>query len=230
MRTREASVALVLGYVIGQSAPALASEPEPSRGASDAPAAKALATTGAAEEPAPVEVDYSPERYFGVVFTALAYTGFGGGVRLGPDAFGVQATATAQNVVLWAGPQEGFDRGDYSGEFKFLGNGQINLDGYFGFALMNERLRLGGTVGFKHNTLLQNGFGAGFYAMFGMRPDIAMQLQLGAQYYPDGNANAIDAINRCDDVATDPEAPCGLVPLFDAGFQPGFSFGLVFFP
>jgi hypothetical protein len=184
-------------------------------------------------ERAPAAIEKEPDyerRYLGIVLTGLSYTGNGGGVRLGTEPFGLLATATAQSLFLWAVSETGRERGDYSGEFKFLNNGQINLDLYGAFGRRNARFRIGGSAGFRHNTLLQNGFAAGAYGIFNIRPDIAVQVQIGLGYYPDGNTEVIRTINRCEDQATDPVAPCGLVPLFDSGFQPGFSLGLLLFP
>jgi hypothetical protein len=131
---------------------------------------------------------------FGVMVTALPYSGFGGGVTIGPRAFGVRLAAGYVPILLVIQ-----DEGDSSSsDFKLYSSFQLSPDVYvrlFG----PEKMSFGVQAGYRYNSILGSGFAGGGYGQFRFGQHLDGLVNLGLVAYPDGEKRLEDKEDLPDD-------------------------------
>lgn len=119
------------------------------------------------------------QRQFALLAVALAYDGFGLGVRaLGPR-FGLDLSAAYHPILATLSTEAG-----KVPKIALLSSYQINAAFYLGLYRPNVRTDLGLTVGYKYNTLVQHGVAAAFYLQRELSDHFAFQFFVGPAVFP----------------------------------------------
>jgi len=152
------------------------------------------------------------QRSFGFGPTGGAFTGFGGGLRIGSD-YGVEAYGGWLPLVLTT------KHGD-SSDFDFNNTLMFSVHAYAVVLAPTEQSSIGVLAGYKYNDLLGHGGAFGGYGLLDLNRSLVLHLTGGVLFFPDGE----DSVREHDNVA--PDATYGFPGPF---LQVGANIGLMLF-
>jgi hypothetical protein len=148
-----------------------------------APRATGSPTDGASQLSETESRRWSTQRNFAVLAVALAYDGFGLGVRsLGPR-FGLDVSAGFHPVfATHSTDPEKFPK------LRLLSAYQLNASFYLALHRSNRHTDVGLSLGYKYNTLVRHGVGAAFYLQREFAAHWALLFFAGPAVFPEAEA------------------------------------------
>jgi hypothetical protein len=155
------------------------------------------------------------QRNFALVFVALAYDGFGLGIRAGGARVGLDLSGAFRPVFTTYSRDP-----DQFPKLRLLSGFQVNAGFYLGLYRPNARTDLGIALGYKYHTLLRHGVGAAFYLKRDLGARFSLQFFVGPAVFP----KAESAIRDKTDWAG------GSVSSGIAWHQGGVGVSLAFYP
>jgi hypothetical protein len=122
---------------------------------------------------------YTHQRSFALAAHALTSNGFGLGLHAGAPRFGLELAAGYQPILgtYTADPQSSI-------KFHFFNSWQLSADSYIGLHQVGSRTDFGLLVGYKYDSLLLHGVGAGVYFQIDLARHSALQLAIAPFIFP----------------------------------------------
>ena len=170
---------------------------------------------------ADVEVEKEGTRGIGP-FALLLEVGQAAGVSAGAQVsmghMGIRVLAGWNPVTVLASDPDTLQ----ARSFHLFSTGQLTVDGFALPIEGAEGVLIGLAGGYRYNTLLGSGFGAGVDIQIARSRHVGWHIHAGLNYFPDGESNVI----REKDLppGTETNFP------FGAGLQGGVSFGIALMP
>jgi len=129
------------------------------------------------------------QRSFGLAANLGPYSCFGPGLRAGHQRFGVEGSWGYVPIVF------AYTDADAKAHFEFFSSTQFNVNLYTIFAQMKRfGFGIGMTAGYKRNSLLGDGGGAGGYMTIDFTRTLGMQAALGLSVFPDGEDAIVEKL------------------------------------
>lgn len=163
------------------------------------------------------EVAYGEDRWgqrnFGLSAMVLQYNGFGAGVRGGWHRAGVSASVAYNPIFVF-----------FAQDIELINSVQVNADVYVMFNRQQARFHAGIAPGYKFNHVMGHAGGLSFYGLLNFSKMLALQIQAGFAYFPDGDQNVRSQLSQC--------GASGQLCSFslDPGLLIGASIGIAIFP
>ncbi len=125
---------------------------------------------------------FAYQRSFALAAHALTFNGFGLGVHAGAPRLGLDLSAGYLPIFSIYTPED-----QSSTKFHFFNSWQLNAAAYVGLHQIGSRTDFGLLVGYKYDTLLLHGVGAGVYFQIDLARHWALQLSIAPFIFPESN-------------------------------------------
>jgi hypothetical protein len=122
---------------------------------------------------------YGGQRSFGFGPALGVYAGMGGLVTLKADPIGVAVSGGYMPVLV-----VGNDKADQSITFDYYGSGQLNADVLIGPLYTGRKVDVDLLFGYRYNTLLGNGVGAGVRFAMDVSRTLRLEFHWSPHFFP----------------------------------------------
>lgn len=125
---------------------------------------------------------FTHQRSFALAAHALTFDGFGLGVRAGAPRFGLDLSAGYQPIFATYTTED-----QNSTKVHFFNSWQLKATTYIGLHQIGSRADFGLLAGYKYDTLLRHGVGAGVYFQVDLARHWALQFSIAPFVFPESN-------------------------------------------